>query len=45
MFSLNEYIFQNEQSREDVHRRGQFPELAAYEVDQHISDHSDQDAV
>ena len=44
-YLLNKYIFQYEQCREYVHRRGQLLEFAAYEIDQHIGDHSDQDAV
>ena len=36
-YLVNEYIFQNEMCRQNVHRMDKFPEVSVYGIDEHIA--------
>ena len=45
IFILDEYEFQYKQYCQYVHRRSNLLEIAAYDVYEHISDHSKKDTI
>ena len=45
MRGLDEYIFQDKQHREDIHRRRDFRELTAQNIQRNITNHTQQNTI